>query len=156
MTPRSDVIIGSDWLILVLSLVLIIKNLYCAALFGFPQNRWQPLGREGGGEEGGGGGSFPLLTPAPPPLLPPPSTAESTAFKICPSTMPPGCDKPRAPISPTPHVNKTNPNCSTVRGHSSPPQARLLNYWRSNKGGVRFKTLIPPCFPLTLPLAAYK
>ena len=26
----------------------------------------------------------------------------------------------------------------------SPPQARLLNYWRSNKGGVRFKTLIPP------------
>jgi hypothetical protein len=26
----------------------------------------------------------------------------------------------------------------------SPPQARLLNYWRSNKGGVRFKTLTPP------------
>jgi hypothetical protein len=26
----------------------------------------------------------------------------------------------------------------------SPPQARLLNYWRSNKGGrVRFKTLMP-------------
>jgi hypothetical protein len=26
----------------------------------------------------------------------------------------------------------------------SPPQARLLNYWRSNKGGVGFKVLIPP------------
>jgi hypothetical protein len=69
MTPRSDVIIGSDWLVLSVSIKIIV-------LCGFAWSSTEPLataGEGGGRGGGGGGGSFPLLTPAPPPLLRQPS-----------------------------------------------------------------------------------